>query len=113
MNKPPVETVKDHSETVVCPHCSEEFGIESKVQYERELQRDRDADYYERLLQRACYEAAHKVLTAVMQEYPEVARVEPCGTPDETRVAAIRRLAKWIALRDRCLVQIEADGKGE
>ncbi len=28
----------DHSESINCPHCGEEFGIESKVEYEREAQ---------------------------------------------------------------------------
>ncbi len=35
------ETVKpapDHSETETCPHCGEDFGIESRILYEREVQ---------------------------------------------------------------------------
>lgn len=30
--------VLSHSESIWCPHCGKEFGIESKVQYEREAQ---------------------------------------------------------------------------
>lgn len=36
--KDTVLPVGRHNESIVCPHCGEEFGIESKVEYERELQ---------------------------------------------------------------------------
>lgn len=36
--KDTVMSVGRHNESVYCPHCGEEFGIESKVEYEREMQ---------------------------------------------------------------------------
>lgn len=36
--KDTVVPIGDHSESVCCPHCGWAFGIESKVQYEREVQ---------------------------------------------------------------------------
>lgn len=36
--KDTVVPVEKHSQSIWCPHCGEEFGIESKVEYERELQ---------------------------------------------------------------------------
>lgn len=36
--KDTVKKVESHSESIWCPHCGEEFGIESKVEYERERQ---------------------------------------------------------------------------
>ena len=36
MNRPKIPPVLHHSESIWCPHCGEEFGIESKVEYERQ-----------------------------------------------------------------------------
>ena len=36
--KDTVKPVPSHSESIWCPHCGEEFGIESKIADERELQ---------------------------------------------------------------------------
>ena len=36
--KDTVIPVPSHSESIWCPHCGDEFGIESKVEYEREAQ---------------------------------------------------------------------------
>jgi hypothetical protein len=33
-----VKKPESHSESIGCPHCGEEFGIEDKVEYEREVQ---------------------------------------------------------------------------
>lgn len=38
--KDTVKLVPDHSETISCLHCGEEFGIEDKVLMEREFQAD-------------------------------------------------------------------------
>lgn len=36
--KDTVVEVRPHSESIWCPHCGEEFGIEGKVECERETQ---------------------------------------------------------------------------
>ena len=36
--KETVIDVPSHSETMSCPHCGEEFGIESKIEYAHETQ---------------------------------------------------------------------------
>lgn len=36
--KDTVKIPEKHSESIYCPHCGEEFGIEDKVLYERETQ---------------------------------------------------------------------------
>lgn len=36
--KDTIQPVGQHSESIWCPHCGEEFGIEDKVEYEREIQ---------------------------------------------------------------------------
>jgi len=36
MIKPKIPPVLHHKESIWCPHCGEEFGIESKVEYERQ-----------------------------------------------------------------------------
>lgn len=36
--KDTVTETKDHSESICCPHCGEEFGIESEISYARETQ---------------------------------------------------------------------------
>ena len=46
IEKAPVLPVLPHSESIYCPHCGEEFGIESHVEDERHTQRDADHVYY-------------------------------------------------------------------
>jgi len=36
--KETVKPIPSHSEGIWCPHCGEEFGIESKIEYAREAQ---------------------------------------------------------------------------
>ena len=38
--KDTVKPVPHHSESIWCPHCGEEFGIESQIETERETQAD-------------------------------------------------------------------------
>lgn len=40
--------VEDHSESIWCPHCGEEFGIESNIQYAHEAQ---DAETLQKLVE--------------------------------------------------------------
>ena len=40
MNKPEIVPVPDHSGSIACPHCGEEFGIEDRIECERALQCD-------------------------------------------------------------------------
>ena len=56
IKKPNVKIPESHSESIVCPDCGEEFGIEDKVEYERVTQRDADVEYYEPLI-KEMYEA--------------------------------------------------------
>jgi len=44
--KPPLLSVPDHSESIWCPHCGEEFGIESNIEYAHEAQREADIVFY-------------------------------------------------------------------
>lgn len=50
IEKAPINTPSPHSESIWCPNCGEEFGIESKVEDERVIQRDADHEYYTKLL---------------------------------------------------------------
>ena len=44
--KLPLLSVPDHSESIWCPHCGEEFGIESNIEYAHEAQREADIKFY-------------------------------------------------------------------
>lgn len=45
-NMPPVLKPELHSESIGCPHCGEEFGIEMEIEMARETQRDADVKWY-------------------------------------------------------------------
>ena len=47
--KDTVKSVPAHSESIWCPHCGEEFGIESEVEYEREAQAEITAPIFFKL----------------------------------------------------------------
>ena len=45
--RPKVLPVPSHSESIWCPHCGEEFGIESNIEYARQAQLEADIKHYE------------------------------------------------------------------
>jgi len=93
--KAPVEIPTPHSESIICEFCGDEFGIEDRILYERETQRDRDHIHY--------MERIRNVLAAVRTEYPEVVSVKPLGTLEATRAAVRMRMDKWLEFISRFL----------
>jgi len=68
-----VSKVERHSESIWCPHCGEEFGIEDKVQCEREAQAKRTWE----IAFKAGEEANRREVVEWFKKYSQLERCDP------------------------------------
>lgn len=76
--KDTVIPVPDHSESIWCPHCGEEFGIESRIEQAHEFQAELSfkagRESMVREVQRIRAEGRKDVLALLGNNYPDEAR---------------------------------------
>ena len=86
--KDTVKIPESHSESIWCPHCGEEFGIEDKVLYERETQAE--------ISFKAGKDQGYKTGFDDGQNYSFTVNCTVQSIKDEAKKAGIREVVKWV-----------------